>query len=149
MIKDEYNPPTEEDLAAAGYQLYTSYDPATGRVTGIGDAPMTSLSLGIPGSALLIGAKLDQATEYVDLETGERAERPGLALAVDKDRIIADGADTATIAGVPAGATIVVRGETFTADGGSVEYSTVQPGLHQLRVFAFPARDEVVTINAH
>lgn len=141
-------PPSENEIAAAGMRRYVAYAPDTGRVIASAYCPADLMHTVHPGAGLLLDRQLDPLTEYVDPVTREPRARPVLTLVASRDRIRADGADETTITGIPAGATLIVRGETFEADGAAVTYSTTQPGQHALRVLAFPFQDATVVIHA-
>ncbi|MDW7556783.1 hypothetical protein D9623_26480 (plasmid) [Azospirillum brasilense] len=140
-------PPSDEEIAA-GMRRYVAYAPDTGRVIASAYCPADLMHTLHPGAGLLLDDQLDPLTEYVDPVTKQPRARPVLILVASRNRIKADGADETTITGIPAGAIIIVRGETFEADGAAVTYSTTQPGQHALRVLAFPYQDATVTIHA-
>jgi hypothetical protein len=80
------------------------------------------------------------------------AQRPLLDLALSKASIIADGADTTVIMGVPAGASGMIDDGTsrsdFVADGEPIEVQAGHPGTYRVFVECWPYMPDSVAIEA-
>lgn len=115
------------------------YDVATGVIKRIGVCqPGMELAQAGAGEAVILSAfpfDTPQETHKVDLASGELVPLEAMALTVDKTTIAADGIDTATISGVPAGALLwindVLNGPI--ADG-LVAFSAEDPGTYRLQL---------------
>lgn len=107
------------------------------------------------GEGVLEGA-FSGATHWVD--AGVVMERPAMPTAVDKTTIAADGADVATISGVPAGATIVVytafddgtrlRSSYYDVTDGVFEVLSMSPARMTIEVRIFPYLDGRIEVVA-
>lgn len=96
---------------------------------------------------LPIYGELDDATAYVS--NGEVLARQSFGLQADKLQIVADGADTATIASVPAGTTVTWHdGQVDEITDGQAQIATDLPGTYTLKFSAIPYLDQEVTIEA-
>lgn len=142
---------TDDPMVGATAALIdvTIYQPTTGRVQGYARCVDVGLEAAYPGLAIKRGVRLDPHARYVDVATGEPQDRPTVAVTIDKTAIAADGADTATITGVPIGAMVTIGGETHAVDDGVIELQTLFVGRHRLVIDPFPAQEIVVAIDAH
>lgn len=122
---------------------YTTYDAATGRILAHYSSDMT-LSFKAP----TIAGHYDGASQYVS--GGTVTARPAMTLTADKTSITANGTDTATITGFPAGSTLVVDGGAAQALGTltSETFQATSPGTYTLVFSQFPHLDATLTITA-
>jgi hypothetical protein len=129
-----------------------AYFDATGRLLILAD-----LEGGDPGE--LAGAAyvedldfdVDVNTLYFEPSEGRVRTKGRAALAVNKDYILADGTDTATITGIPPGADVLLQGEAVKAAGLSLAITTTAPGrvevaLDTLRWVALPVAVEALDL---
>ncbi|WP_454019966.1 hypothetical protein [Azospirillum sp. Marseille-Q6669] len=126
----------------------TLYDPATGRIAGVATCMNVMLDLAYPDYAKHLGEKLDGRTLYIDPVTKEVCRRPQISLVVDKTRIAADGADSATITGLRTGTMLYLNGRKTVVNDSEIIFSTPHPGLHRLNFESFPYQDIEVVIHA-
>ncbi|AWK90343.1 hypothetical protein [Azospirillum thermophilum] len=128
---------------------YTAWDRATGRVRQACSGPEATAELSFPGYAILWDVMLDAAREYVDPSTGEPRPRPILdGLEADKTSIQADGLDTATIRGIPAGAIVRIGALQYQMDEPTLEFSTIFPGRYAIHVESWPYLTREILIHA-
>jgi hypothetical protein len=76
------------------------------------------------------------------------AERPMVAIAVDRTEITADGVDTASITGLPDPCTLLIDGVPVTVDGGRLELTADMPATYSIVFDQFPAMSWSVEITA-
>ena len=79
---------------------------------------------------------------------GQLADRPTMPITVDREQLVADGEDTLTFAGIPAGASLSLDGETYAMDGTPLELSIDRPGRYRARFTLWPYIDKEVSFEA-
>ncbi|UKJ76609.1 hypothetical protein [Azospirillum brasilense] len=138
-----------ESSVATDSQVYTQWDRTTGRIISVG---LGQFHEGLPplyaDARKMWGVQLDPLTQWIDPLTEEVRPRPVMQLSVDKTMIVSDGADIATITGIPSGTVLRVSCAGFVVDDGMLEFSSPHPGTHTLRFDAFPYQDTEVLIHA-
>lgn len=82
----------------------------------------------------LIEAVADPQNDYVDVATETVMAKQALALALDKDTIVADGIDQAVLSGLPVPFDVEVNGAIVTVSDGTLEISTTDAGVHRICV---------------
>lgn len=135
---------------------FVVYDTATGLIKAVGRAMdakggvSTAWAQTRGTDAVLVGQTADPETQYVDPSSGTLRERPALTLTVDKTTITADGVDTATISGVPAGARYAVLGTAVAGDvaDGVIEVTSTKRGTLTVVVWHGVSRPWKVDITA-
>lgn len=93
---------------------------------------------------------------YCDMQAwyvtgGTLTEKPEFTEQFNKTTINADGNDSASITGLPAGTEIVITGAfyaVYDVDDGEFEINTTNPGTYNIKLSPFPYREFTVTINA-
>lgn len=137
---------------------FVRYNTTTGAILGFGELADEA---GLPLQEALypddgfVADRGDPDTQYVDLlsEPPAVVARPTFAITTDKTSITADGADTATISGIPAGTLVTLLasddfGEASEViNSGSTTITTVHKVPHILRFNLFPYADHEVIIN--
>lgn len=78
---------------------------------------------------------------------GVATPRPSLT-GFDKTAILADGADTAILSGLPNPCTILINGQEHIVTGGTLELDADYPGTYRVEIRHFPYRDFVQEIIA-
>jgi hypothetical protein len=128
---------------------YVLYDPATGEIREFGTTS-TLASLARP-DLIAIEATATGAGNYVDVTTDPVTVRSktSMGFTVDKTTMTADGVDTVTISGLPAGVTVTVNhlSEVVVIDG-SFEFTTDTAGAYHLEIYALEYFTEVLDIDA-
>lgn len=84
--------------------------------------------------------QVDIQKVHVDVAVKAIVTNPPITLAADKALIAADGKDTATITGIPAGATVQVfcndhLQATETVTDGQIEFTTTSPATYRFVVY--------------
>lgn len=126
---------------------FTVYDTTTGEILRVGECPSYMVA-DQPGTGE------DVLEEYGDYDTqyvvaGALTPRPSVAASIDKTEIQADGFDTATITGIPAGwAYEISNGETGATVGGDIELTALEAGTFTLRFTNWPYQDIEYTLTA-
>lgn len=91
-----------------------------------------------------------QDTHWVDVVGSAIMEKTELSLTFDKSSVAADGADVATISGVPAGVSVSFNGaEPAAVTGDQVQFGTFDAGDHSLVFTSIKHLPLEVTIAAH
>lgn len=102
---------------------------ATGQIisTGFGPADGVSAVAQDPGHAVI---EVSEAASYRThwFDAGEVKDKTPLGAAWDKQAINADGMDTATLSGLPVPCTVLIDGEEFLVEDGSLEFVAMAPG---------------------
>lgn len=129
------------------------YDAATGRVLGVG--AYDERGDGAASRTLVVGT-INADTEYAP--GGVKAPRPTfdlLTLALDKETILANGVDTATLSGVPVGtlAKVFKDQDTFpravtTVNDGALLLRVDTAGVYRIVLSNFPAQEHAFTVIA-
>jgi hypothetical protein len=128
----------------------------TGAITGFldTDLPVQSDWFAVPSGVIESAVEIDAGigrTHYA--LDGALTARPLPACTLDKTTIIADGLDTATLSGIPAGSSVRVtdsNGTTdYTVNDGAMEITADEPGTITITVTpAFPYKPLTVTVTA-
>ena len=128
---------------------YTQYASRTGRVIQQLTLPENT-DYYDANSVLLYEGSIDGGTHYI--VDGQPAERPLMDIVMSKSVILANGEDTSTIAGIPAGAKLHVSGpvslDPVTVDETAIQFSADVPGDYSLRIECFPYLDWTEVIHA-
>lgn len=127
---------------------YVTYDTADGRITSFGavDAELSELQAAWSPIGVAEGAGAPD-THYVS--GGVVTARPTLSASIDKAAVQADGFDTATITGIPAGWSYEIsNGEAGTTVGGDIELTALEAGTFTLRFTNWPYQDVEYTLIA-
>lgn len=125
--------------------LFTVYDPSTGKIIRHGFCAKEAIRFqAMLGEAVIDRAPDDDQTQYI--VNGEFATRPEVS--ISKTEIVADGVDVAVIdLGEPF--VVVVNGETYEIEDGSLEFSTDMPGVYTLEIDHFPYMPFKQEVTAH
>lgn len=104
----------------------------------------------LPEGGGYVPGQFDGRTHYVLKETGNQiVARPAIkSSGPDKNTIISDGEDTATINGLPLPCTVIVQNQRYHVDDGSFEFTTDTPGQYEFTVEAWPYLDATFTLEA-
>lgn len=97
-------------------------------------------------SVIELRQPISDATHWID--GGAVAERPRMAISLNKSTMQADGEDELVMTGLPTPCTVLVQGMTLIVEDGSLEYSTTEAGEFIVEVRAFPYQDENFVIEA-
>lgn len=116
----------------------------TGLILRAGDcrAPAVEAQAMEPGENVLdFGAEAPGGIDHREVYVSEGALVPRPSPTLDKAEILADGSDTATVAGIPTGATVTVDGEAYTVADGVLEISTDVAGTYKIVISeVFPSQ---------
>jgi hypothetical protein len=119
----------------------------SGRITRIESGPASALPPPVLNDLWAEGA-FDAEEYYIVMgDVPIVIQRPSLAF--DRTEIIADGADTATIVGLPNPTGITVNGDPMVVTDGEFTFATDIAGEHFIEVDGFPYRRLVAIITAH
>jgi hypothetical protein len=93
------------------------------------------------------------AAHYIAGSPPTVTTRPATVCTLDKTTIADDGLDTATLSGIPIGATVAVTDQngttTYTVNDGTLEITADDPGTITITVTpAFPYKPLTVTVTA-
>lgn len=127
-----------------GYLLYTRTTGALLQYMEIADEEV-DLYEDATRAAIAVPALPDLSAIYVP--DGTLTPRPDLA-GFDKTSILADGADTATLSGLPDPCMALINGLEHTITGGTLELDADYPGTWRVEIRYFPYRDFVQEITA-
>jgi hypothetical protein len=151
-------PPSPIPAAPVTNIKFAWYDPVTGAIPRVGHCAEPSLPTNealYPELGFILGEAVPE-THKVDVTATPKVivARPTFSLTISKTTITADGTDSTTISGIPAG-TLVKLLETGdfpesaeTVNTGSTTLKTVYPVPHTLRFTLFPYQQKDVVINA-
>lgn len=118
-------------------EMFTSYDDA-GRVVSTGRAVNAEEQVPETGGVFM-GAIFDgDRFWFPDGAPTPRPPSPEITLSASS--VVADGAATVDLLGVPAGARVAMGGAILTAEGGPIQLSTNAVGQNRIVVDAFPAK---------
>lgn len=113
------------------------YTTATGEITKSVQCPEEIIALQCrEGETWIEGVQVEDADFYVLDE--QLCERPAFALNVE-GRVIS---------GVPAGATVTVEGQDYTANGEPIEFEPSIPGAYTIGIRLFPYKTTQVEVTA-
>lgn len=107
---------------------YVIYDMKTGRITKSLQCPSYMLPLHIEDTETYLEGSVDSDTVYVDLNQLKVVPRPVLNAAMHGK----------FLQRVPAGATVIIEGERYTADGNPIELEFAYPGTYLVEVHCWP-----------
>lgn len=131
--------------------FYVIYYTSTGEIKNVGEGNLAQIKeYPYPeGLAWLEIPEWIDHNNYVDLSDLSVRQKTVMSIAVSALTILADGNDTATITGIPAGTEVMwPDGQTDIVNDGEVRLSVDLPGTYTLRFSAIPYLDEEVTIEA-
>lgn len=134
--------------------IYRNSDGAiVGRRSYEADHPANAAPL--PGGCSLLESERlpNDSDSYITGSPAAVTDRPTPSCTIDKTSIAANGADTATLSGIPVGASVRVtdgNGTTdYTVNDGVLEITADAPGTITATVTAaFPYKPLTVTVNA-
>lgn len=107
---------------------YVIYDFKTGRINKAVQCAKNMLPLYINDHETYLEGQVDSDTVYVDLNKLKVVPRPVLNAALHG----------MFINRVPAGATVIIEGEKYTADGNPIELEFAYPGKYLVEVHCWP-----------
>ena len=114
---------------------FVAYDPETGEIKFSGTCPDFAYEVQAPGFAKMLGHGFPSMHYILD---GVITLRPTVAF--DTLSIAADGEATATLAGLPVPATVVVNGEAHVVTDGTLELAAETPTTFDVVFDQFPYR---------
>lgn len=161
FLEPPITPPPEPEIPPPPdtNQNFVHYDEATGAVFASGHCPESALevnSLLYPDLGFLeTPDKVVPETQMVDIAANPPVvvSRPVFPIVTNKTTIQADGSDTATISGIPAGTTVTLLGtgdfaeSSEVVNSGSTAVTTVVRTPMVFRFEKFPYRVMEMTIN--
>lgn len=127
---------------------FAKYDPDTGRILFCGEVPQDMVEH--QGENVWVG-EASPTTDYMDLAAGTPAPRPVMPVTIP-DTARADGVTETTLASVPAGAYVRIRGpvnmEGAAEQGGDVTLTFALAGDYTILIECFPYLDLKGVIHA-
>lgn len=129
---------------------------AAGKIFGSGaclDSDLALQTAGWPEGAAVLSTDIFHAPDDHYVDAGAVLPRPAFPGTLDKPAIAANGADSATLSGLPNLTTLSLAGPHGTSDyiiaDGVFVFATTWPGLYVIKMTPpFPARPGQVTIHA-
>ena len=135
---------------------YVTYNPENGEIRQFSKTSGKTPIVCGNDDYLIVSGQVDVGRSYVDTNLMAIKARPELPLVIDKHEISADGVDAAIISlpdTDPNGAGVMVfvkiGEDRFQITDGVLEFSTIDPGTHQLFFSGTNYLDAVVEITAH
>lgn len=122
-----------------------------GMITGIGTCPDADFEKQqLPEGWKILEIKEDININDIDfyVTQGRIKPKPEMGIVINKTKVKTDGADTLTISNIPAGATIMISGATYTIDDGIAELTFQNPGIYQIRISSPPYKDVTLEVEA-
>lgn len=128
--------------------VYTVYEDATGRITGILEGEIYPEDIDTGHS--YVEGESDMDTDYVDLTGPAIAPKTEMSLILNKGVIIADAVDEFVLSGLPDPVDVLWPGGEFDQGviGGQIEFSTNRAGTHTFEISGVPYITEIVEIEA-
>lgn len=128
--------------------ILTVYNTKTGKINRIVDAPDIIAQLQAGEGEAWITGNSDDLTQYVDTAKRRVENRPKISATVSKSVILADGADIASISGLPQPCTVTLGGQRYWVEDGVFGFTTDVPGTFSLTVQAWPYLDAEFIVEA-
>lgn len=127
--------------------FFVFYDLSTGRITSAGETSAVITGITPSGGEGVAEGPCNLATDYIS--AGAVTPRLTVVTSIDVKDIQADGIDTATITGIPAGWSCAIDGlDAMVTDGSDIAFTAVTPGAYIIKFTQWPYQDVEFTINA-
>ena len=126
--------------------MYTIYYDTSGKIEGWS---MGCMSLNTTINKMTTAEPITSAElEWVNPATGLIEHRPQFTISCDKQTILANGQDEASLTNIPENTQCWYDGETHTITGGKLEFLTSDAGEYSLQFSLFPYIDMTIHISA-
>lgn len=125
---------------------FTIYDAETGRIHSSGNCHISDYEL--QSNLYPDFAIVDQASDIDNDFVLDGMVIPRPTLAFDKLTINADGLDEANLEGLPDNCEVVIDGETYIIDEGTLTITSEMPAKYVIEIKAFPYMDFNAVVEA-
>lgn len=126
----------------------TVYETRTGRIVRVVTGPANIIDQQAQTGEGYAAGTANTLTQYVNTAKRRVENRPKISATVSKSTIVADGADIASISGLPQPCTVTLEGQIYRVEDGTLSLTTDIPGSFLLTVQAWPYLDAEFTVEA-
>lgn len=126
----------------------TIYEIRSGRISRVVTAPESMIQDQAQAGESYVAGSANTLTQYVNTAKRRVENRPKISATVSKSVILADGADIASISGLPQPCTVTLGGHRYRVEDGVFGFTTDVPGTFSLTVQAWPYLDAEFIVEA-